>query len=225
MTGASTGRSIEGHVRYAVIRPYPATVVFRAWKAGDPMLEPASGDLAEARRQLSAAELIGPEQESLRSRVLTFTDEHVDALYRTCLTGHLTGSGIIVDPRTGHSLLIHHAKLGRWLQPGGHADGDGNLASVAWREASEETGLPGLSIVTPAIDVDIHAIPARADDPEHLHLDLRFLVLIGDHTTAAPNHETLGASWMAPDDPEIVASAELSRAISRAVAVSEQVAG
>ncbi|MEL7156091.1 MAG: NUDIX hydrolase [Actinomycetota bacterium] len=195
-------------------------MVFRPWSSGSIALSPAEGDLAQAVNQIEAAILEGPAQHQARDRILDFVAEHPDALHRSCLSGHLTGSGIVVDPATGRSLLIHHAKLGRWLQPGGHADGDGNLASVAWREATEETGLGDLRVVTPAIDVDIHRIPARPGEPEHLHLDLRHLILVGDDREAAPNHETLGARWMAPDDPEIAGTDELHRAVSRACALA-----
>ncbi|MEM8923688.1 MAG: NUDIX domain-containing protein [Actinomycetota bacterium] len=189
---------------------------FHAWPPDADRLTPANDLLDEAVRQIEAAELDGDEQHRIREELLDFLAAHPDALHRSCLDGHLTGSGIVVDPRSGRSLLIHHAKLGRWLQPGGHADGDGNLAAVAWKEATEETGLDGLSVVTPAIDIDIHHIPSRPGEPEHLHLDLRHLVLVGADVEAAPNEETLGARWMLPDDPEIVGSDELHRAVSRA---------
>ena len=84
----------------------------------------------------------------------------------------------MVDPATRHVLLLFHAKVQRWLQPGGHADGDGNLAHVALREAEEETGIVGLRVVTPAIDLDVHMFHnAAGTEPDHLHLDVRHLVL------------------------------------------------
>lgn len=179
-------------------------------------------DLDLACRQIESAALVGDDQELLRERALAFCRAHPASLHRSCAPGHLTGSGVVVDPSSGRTLLIHHAKLGRWLQPGGHADGDGNLAAVAWREAGEETGLVDLVLVSPAIDLGIHAIPARPGEPEHLHLDLRFLILAGTDQALAPNHETLGARWMSADDPIVRASAELHGAVSRAAAVARQ---
>ena len=192
---------------------------------GSSALALAHDDLAEAVRQLEAARLLGPAQAEVRAEVLAFAAEHPDCLHRSCLRGHLTGSALVVDPARAETLLIHHAKLGRWLQPGGHADGDGNLGAVAWREATEETGLVGLSLVTPAIDIDIHSIPARAGEPEHLHLDVRFLVLVGEDRRPAPNHETLGARWLPAHSPLLEAGSELERAVGRAVDVALQVAG
>lgn len=189
---------------------------------GDPALRPAGDDPAEARRQLTAAVLVGEDQEQTRRQVLAFTQRHPDCLLRSCGPGHLTGSALVVDPASGRVLLIHHAKLGRWLQPGGHADGEGNLGLVALTEATEETGLDGLRLVTPAIDIDVHVIGARPGEPAHDHLDLRFLVLSGPDTTAAPNAETLGARWIDPDDPvdgALLGGGELERLVRRAAAV------
>ncbi|MEL6983946.1 MAG: NUDIX hydrolase [Actinomycetota bacterium] len=154
-----------------------------------------------------------------RDRVLAFCQEHPDALHRTCLEGHLTGSAVVVDTAGQRTLLLHHAKLGRWLQPGGHADGDGNLAHVAWREATEETGLAGLTVIRPAIDVDIHTIPARPGEPEHLHLDVRFAVVAPDDAVVDLNHESLGSRWVEADDPAVRDAPDLARAVERALAV------
>ncbi len=190
---------------------------------GDPALRPAGDDPAEARRHLLAAALDGADQDQTRQEVVAFTEQHPDCLLRSCGPGHLTGSALVLDPATGRVLLIHHAKLGRWLQPGGHADGEGNLGLVAHTEATEETGLAGLRLVTPAIDIDVHAIGARPGEPSHDHLDLRFLVLSGADTTAVPNAETLGARWVHPDDPDdaaVIGDGELWRLVRRAGTVA-----
>ena len=92
-------------------------------------------------------------------------------------------------------LLLFHTKLQRWLQPGGHADGDMNLARVALREAEEETGIVGLQVVTPAVDVDIHEVAPPAEDA-HLHLDLRFLVLAPNGSEFFANHESQDMVWV-----------------------------
>lgn len=185
-------------------------------------LESRFDDLGLALEQLRSAKLIDPVTIAARDRVVEFCSAHDDALHRSCLAGHLTGSAIVVDAERDQTLLLHHAKLDRWLQPGGHADGDGNLAAVALREATEETGIADLQVVVPALDIDIHTIPARGDEPEHLHLDVRFLVLAPDDAEVSHNHESLSARWADVDDGAVTASPELSRAVCRAVDVARE---
>lgn len=161
----------------------------------------AADDLSLARAQIVSALPGDGDHEAARAQMLDFVDAHPDALHRSCLVGHLTGSALIVDPSTRHVLLLFHTKVQRWLQPGGHADGDGNLAHVALREAGEETGIAGLSVVTPAIDLDVHVFRSAAGtEPEHLHLDVRHLVLAPAGSVAVANHESEGITWVAPAD-------------------------
>src|ERR1043166_7436421 len=101
---------------------------------------------------------------------------HQDCFQRPHLPGHITGSSWIVNKDRTKTLLVHHAKLNKWVQPGGHADGEENILNVALREAEEETGLKKLNPNQNIFDVDIHLIPARKDFPEHFHYDIRFLV-------------------------------------------------
>jgi 8-oxo-dGTP pyrophosphatase MutT (NUDIX family) len=101
---------------------------------------------------------------------------HPRAFFRDHPPGHMTASSWIVDATRKFVLLTHHAKLNRWLQPGGHADGEQDLVAVARKEAMEETGLTSLTLLSPEIyDIDIHVIPGRNEFPEHLHYDVRFL--------------------------------------------------
>jgi 8-oxo-dGTP pyrophosphatase MutT (NUDIX family) len=156
-----------------------------------------ASDLAAARAAVVAARPGDPTHEANRARILTFLEEHPDALHRSCLAGHLTGSAAVIDPRTRQLLLLLHAKVRRWLQPGGHADGDGNLARVALREATEETGIEGLQVMTPAVDLDVHVFHnATASEPDHLHLDVRHLVLAPPGAVAVTNHESHGVRWV-----------------------------
>ena len=115
------------------------------------------------------------------AEIRTFVARHRNPFDRAISEGHLTGSALVLSDAGDRVLLLHHLKLGRWLQPGGHAEaGEGDGAAVALREAWEETGIEGLHLHPTAprpLDVDVHAIPARADEPAHRHLDLRYLVL------------------------------------------------
>lgn len=157
-----------------------------------------SHDRELARRLLGDA--VGSSFATDRDRILELIDAHEDIAVRTCRPGHLTGSAFVIDPSSMRCLLMFHRKLQRWLQPGGHADGDTNLAHVAWREAQEETGIAGLRVVTPAIDVDIHRVDPPAEDA-HLHLDVRFLVLAPPDAEPAGNHESEALRWVT--EPEL----------------------
>jgi len=105
-----------------------------------------------------------------------FAIAHADCLERSCAPGHLTGSAWLVDRTGARVLLTHHRKLDKWLQLGGHADGDADLARVALREAEEESCLRGLVVEPGIFDLDRHEIPARANEPAHWHYDVRFVV-------------------------------------------------
>lgn len=136
-----------------------------------------------------------------RDRIVAWIDRFpLDALLRERLEGHLTASALVVDARRRAALLTHHAKLGRWLQLGGHCDGDANLARAALREAVEESGIEGLAIDPAPIDVDVHEIPARPDVPAHLHLDVRFLVVAPEGAVEVISDESLALRWIEPAD-------------------------
>lgn len=141
------------------------------------------------------------ERTSLR-RILQFVRNVPACFQRSEPLGHVTGSAWVVDQAREQVVLLHHRKLGLWLQPGGHADGNPNVAEVALKEATEETGLTGLSLASPDIfDLDVHAIPARKGDRPHFHYDVRFLVVAPRTATGRPpplqlNHESEDGQWL-----------------------------
>ena len=138
-----------------------------------------------------------------RDRILAFVLRHERPFDRAILEGHLTGSAITVSADGSRVLLLHHRKLDRWLQPGGHGDpGETTGEEVALREAFEETGIEGLALHPSAprpLDVDVHDIPARAGEPAHEHLDLRYLVAAPAGAAVAPDlaelHEVRWVPW------------------------------
>ena len=129
---------------------------------------------------------------------LRFIGEHGDCLLRSCLEGHLTGSAWVVSPDRRRTLLTEHRKLGKWLQLGGHADGEPDLLAVALREAREESGLCGLVPVGTALfDVDRHWIPARGAEPAHWHHDLRFMIEADPAEPLKVSGESRALAWVA----------------------------
>jgi 8-oxo-dGTP pyrophosphatase MutT (NUDIX family) len=133
---------------------------------------------------------------------------------------HFTGSAVVVTPDGLRVCLLHHAKLNRWLQPGGHADAvdGGDMAQTALREAREETGLEIELVSHTPLDVDVHVIPARKDEPEHRHLDVRYLVIAKNPDALAhdPN-EAHGAQWLTWEEALSRADeAPLKRMLSKA---------
>jgi 8-oxo-dGTP pyrophosphatase MutT (NUDIX family) len=134
-----------------------------------------------------------------RDQVEMFSDFLASAasvFERTHGIGHFTGSAWVVSADGRRVLLTHHRKLDLWLQPGGHADGDADLAQVALREADEETGVPGLRLEDGEIfDLDRHRIPARKTDPEHWHYDVRYVVRAGADERFVVSEESHALAW------------------------------
>jgi 8-oxo-dGTP pyrophosphatase MutT (NUDIX family) len=154
---------------------------------------------------LSAHRTSEPREERDRVRMVEFALTHPDPFDRSIPEGHFTGSGLVVSPDGSSVLLLHHAKLERWLQPGGHGErGETEGEAVAGREVAEETGLePRLHPEAPRpFDVDIHRIPARKQDAEHEHLDLRYLFV------ADPAENLRGES---PESPPTLTGGPLLR--------------
>ena len=138
-----------------------------------------------------------PEHEEVAREFLALLDEGgVDPFTRERLAGHFTGSAWLVSADGKRALLTHHRKLQRWLQLGGHADGDHDLTAVALREAEEESGLSGLTLASADIfDLDRHWIPERKDVPGHWHYDVRYVVVAGSNEAFVVSEESLELAW------------------------------
>jgi 8-oxo-dGTP pyrophosphatase MutT (NUDIX family) len=145
-----------------------------------------------------------PDQRPLLAPALGLLDAGADLTTRTEFRGHATAGAIVANPDR-RILHIHHLSLNRWLLPGGHLDNDDTtLLDAALRELTEETGIPAAA-VTPAdnrpLHIDVHPIPANhaRSEPDHQHIDFRFLF----HTTAdiaeLQAEEVTDAAWLNPD--------------------------
>ncbi|MFT7473726.1 MAG: 8-oxo-dGTP pyrophosphatase MutT (NUDIX family) [Verrucomicrobiales bacterium] len=139
------------------------------------------------------------ELEDVKRKFFELTALEPGALDRSTTPGHLTGSALVFNHDATQTLLMFHTKLQRWLQPGGHADGEANLARVALKEATEETGIEGLEIVDPAVDLDIHNV-AKPGAPEVLHYDVRFIVFAPEGAEPVGNHESQDIRWVSLED-------------------------
>ncbi len=145
----------------------------------------------------------------MTAQTVAFVETNPDCFERSLAEGHVTGSAWITSPDGQQVVLIHHRKLDRWFQPGGHADGDADVAAVALREAQEETELPDLTLASPAIfDVDVHPIPARGDAEAHLHYDVRFQFNSNVQIKIGENREVKNCQWVNLDIAEQLADSE-----------------
>lgn len=139
-----------------------------------------------------------PEEAAFRQQVEHFLLRNDEFWQRTTLTGQITGSAWVLSPDSQNVLLIHHKKLDRWLQPGGHVDEqDESIWATARRELVEETGLSDVVMSSNRLfDVDVHEIPARGEEPAHLHYDLRFLFQANSEALSANFTEVKNIRWV-----------------------------
>ncbi|MFF2995683.1 NUDIX hydrolase [Streptomyces sp. NPDC057950] len=148
-------------------------------------------------------------QEELRQSYLDHLSAHPEGLWRSCSAGHVTASALVVDAESGHVLLTLHRKLRMWLQMGGHCEpGDPTLASAALREAAEESGIEGLTLLPGGpVRLDRHAIPA----PCNWHLDVQYVALAPAGSVAAISDESLDLRWFGYDEVAEVADVSVVR--------------
>lgn len=135
-------------------------------------------------------------EEMMRVRILEFVQKHADCFRRTLRVGHVTGSAWVINRERTHTLMVHHRRLGKWLQPGGHAEDETDALAVAVREAEEETGLRVRPISTAIFDVDAHDIPARKQEPAHVHYDIRYMVEADMTSRVVVSPESRAVEWV-----------------------------
>lgn len=164
--------------------------------------------LARLREQLRNYRPADDREAGFVARMLELTESEAACERAHFVPGHFTASAFVLSPDRRDLVLIHHKKLGIWVQPGGHVEGsDGDLASAARREVLEEVGLAPLepfvgqgatrdsSVASPLFDVDIHVIPARKNEPLHEHFDVRF-AFVAQTRTLVHSEEVADLRWL-----------------------------
>jgi len=147
--------------------------------------------------KLAAYQPFEDSDKGARQRLTDFVNEHSDCFERSLKVGHVTGSVWLVDDTGQNVLLTHHRKLNIWIQLGGHCDGESDTVAVALREAQEESGIMALKVLSEDIfDLDIHPIPARGDEPEHFHYDVRYVIQTQGNTNFVVSEESHDLAWI-----------------------------
>ncbi len=133
--------------------------------------------------------------------MIAFVQSQPRCFERGLLIGHITGSAWLLDATGRRVLLTHHRKLNKWLQLGGHADGNPDVLDVALREAREESGIHEIAAIQDDIfDLDVHPIPARGDEPAHFHYDVRFLLRVCGDEVFQISEESHDLRWLTVEE-------------------------
>lgn len=81
------------------------------------------------------------QEENDKEQMLNFIDNFDDVLTRNNSCGHFSSSAFVINKEKTKMIVVYHNIYDAWIYPGGHADGEEDLLSVAVREVEEETGL------------------------------------------------------------------------------------
>lgn len=150
-----------------------------------------------------------PLEQQYKIQILEFIRRNSACFERTLEEGHITGSAWLLNCKGTKALLMHHAKLNIWVQPGGHCDGDSDVLRVAIREAKEESGIQQIAAVNGAIfDIDIHSFPKRNGFPKHWHFDIRFLLQAVENDEIIQSKESKALCWIEKDARELPTKSE-----------------
>lgn len=172
--------------------------------------------------QLNAFVALDEKEEADRLQTLDFVTAKgcPDAYLRTTTEGHVYGSAFILSPDMTSGLMINHRFLKKWLQLGGHADGNANILEVALREAQEESGLEAFDVLVHGIfDIDVHVIPTRPErgEPEHLHYDIRYLLRAKSTDFIVNQEESTGLAWLPLQEIANLPQNSVSRMAKKAI--------
>jgi 8-oxo-dGTP pyrophosphatase MutT (NUDIX family) len=154
------------------------------------------------RHILSSLELSDrPHEQICRQKMVELLDSCPTCFKRDTYPAHFTGSAFVVSADGARGLLHHHRKLDRWLQFGGHCDGEEDVLSAAQREAYEESGIAGLVVASARpFDLDIHEIPALGNEPPHFHYDVRYVLIAPEHSVARASSESNELRWFTGEE-------------------------
>jgi 8-oxo-dGTP pyrophosphatase MutT (NUDIX family) len=149
------------------------------------------------RQLLATYPVTYPDDNVHLERVQHFVEQHPQCFERSLTIGHITGSAWIVSPDRLQVLLTHHKKLNRWLQLGGHADGNPDIPAVSLREAREESGLKNITLLSKEIfDIDVHPIPTTPTEVAHDHYDIRFIFEADPAEPLIISNESKDLAWV-----------------------------
>jgi 8-oxo-dGTP pyrophosphatase MutT (NUDIX family) len=156
------------------------------------------------RQQLASLDISKRADEvAFCDKMVALLDSTPGCFHRDCFPAHFTGSALVVSADGARALLHHHRKLDRWLQFGGHCDGDENVPRVAQREALEESGIEGLILASARpFDLDIHTIPQHGAEPEHFHYDVRYVLIAPDEANGVVSTESHELRWFTAEELE-----------------------
>jgi len=132
-----------------------------------------------------------------KDQILTFIKQHPNCFERSLEIGHITASAWLLSNDESQALLLHHAKLDKWFQLGGHCDGNPDVLAVAIQETQEESGINNIVAVdTQIFDIDIHLIPDNKREKAHFHYDIRFLLKVVGDEDVVQNRESKELRWI-----------------------------
>ena len=160
-------------------------------------------------QMLEAYHPLTQKEQSFKKEMLAFVTKYDNCFERSLEIGHITASAWLLNKNHTHALLMHHSKLDKWFQLGGHCDGNPNVLDVAIKESQEESGIIGIEPLFSSIfDIDIHLIPANKKEKEHYHYDIRFLLHVTSDEHIIQNNESKELRWIGKNQTDLPTNTE-----------------